>query len=296
MSKLSKDPMLEMFIFETAQLLEQLEQVIISSEKANDYSSHSINEIFRIMHTIKGSAAMMLYNNVSLLAHTMEDLFYCIRENKPTSINFSQLTDLILNGADFIKTELAKIKEGKESDGESGKLIDIIKKFLSDLKDKNPVTDKNCEKRGKEQAKDKQKYYISSGDTSEAPRKNSIKATVFFDDDCKMENVRAFAIVHNLKDIATVISYTPEDIIENDDTEQIIRKQGFCVYFKTEYSIKTIREILMQTAFLRNLQLEETNIEDEIIHIEKKKRIKEKAEVFTPSWTCNHQNNLIDNQ
>ena len=90
--------MLEMFIFETAQLLEQLEQVIISSEKANDYSSHSINEIFRIMHTIKGSAAMMLYNNVSLLAHTMEDLFYCIRENKPTSINFSQLTDLILNG------------------------------------------------------------------------------------------------------------------------------------------------------------------------------------------------------
>ena len=31
-------------------------------------------------------------------------------------------------------------------------------------------------------------------------------------------------------------------------------------------------------------------------NIEKKKRIKEKAEVFTPSWTCNHQNNLIDNQ
>lgn len=27
---------------------------------------------------------------------------------------------------------------------------------------------------------------------------------------------------------------------------------------------------------------------------EKKKRIKEKAEVFTPSWACNHQNNLVD--
>lgn len=29
--------------------------------------------------------------------------------------------------------------------------------------------------------------------------------------------------------------------------------------------------------------------------LEKKQRIKEKAEVFTPSWACNHQNNLIDN-
>lgn len=31
-------------------------------------------------------------------------------------------------------------------------------------------------------------------------------------------------------------------------------------------------------------------------NIEKKKRIKEKAEVFTPSWACNHQNNLVDKE
>lgn len=28
--------------------------------------------------------------------------------------------------------------------------------------------------------------------------------------------------------------------------------------------------------------------------IEQNKRIKDMAEVFTPSWVCNHQNNLID--
>src|SRR5690554_1398565 len=27
---------------------------------------------------------------------------------------------------------------------------------------------------------------------------------------------------------------------------------------------------------------------------DKKMRIKQKAEVFTPSWACNHQNNLVD--
>lgn len=30
-------------------------------------------------------------------------------------------------------------------------------------------------------------------------------------------------------------------------------------------------------------------------YAEKKRRVKEKGEVFTPSWVCNHQNNLVDN-
>lgn len=60
LSKLSHDPMMEMFIFETAQLLEQLEEIIINSEKSNSYSAHNINEIFRIMHTIKGSLEKLL--------------------------------------------------------------------------------------------------------------------------------------------------------------------------------------------------------------------------------------------
>ena len=76
----SNDPMLDMFIFETAQLIEQLEQSIIEIERANCYTEDSINEIFRIMHTIKSSSAMMHYENISLIAHTIEDLFYFLRE------------------------------------------------------------------------------------------------------------------------------------------------------------------------------------------------------------------------
>jgi two-component system chemotaxis sensor kinase CheA len=57
-----------MFIFETEQNIEQLEQIIIDSEDQRAYSSDSVNEIFRIMHTIKGSAAMMSFNEISSLA------------------------------------------------------------------------------------------------------------------------------------------------------------------------------------------------------------------------------------
>jgi len=72
----TNETMVEMFLFETSQLLEQLEQVILSSDLNNCYSEEDVNEIFRIMHTIKGSSAIMMYNEISVLSHTIEDIFF----------------------------------------------------------------------------------------------------------------------------------------------------------------------------------------------------------------------------
>ena len=76
------EPLLDMYIFETEQLLEQLEQLILNSEKTDSFTREAIDEIFRIMHTIKGSSAMMMFTGVSNLAHCMEDLFYCLRNGQ----------------------------------------------------------------------------------------------------------------------------------------------------------------------------------------------------------------------
>ena len=69
-SQYVNDPMLEVFIFETSQQLEHVEQSVLETETLETYPTDTINEIFRIMHTIKSSAAMMLFNNISVLAHT----------------------------------------------------------------------------------------------------------------------------------------------------------------------------------------------------------------------------------
>ena len=67
----ANEPMLDMYIFETSQMLEQLEQAIMDSEKIEAYEQEAINQIFRFMHTIKGSSAMMLFNNIGTLAHRL---------------------------------------------------------------------------------------------------------------------------------------------------------------------------------------------------------------------------------
>lgn len=52
------EPMLEMYIFETSQNIDQLEEVILECEQSNCFTEDAINAIFRCMHTIKGSSAM----------------------------------------------------------------------------------------------------------------------------------------------------------------------------------------------------------------------------------------------
>ena len=55
------DILLETFIFENSQLLGQLENLLLSGEKRTALDAGQINETFRVMHTIKGSSAMMGY-------------------------------------------------------------------------------------------------------------------------------------------------------------------------------------------------------------------------------------------
>ncbi|MEG1801432.1 MAG: Hpt domain-containing protein, partial [Oscillospiraceae bacterium] len=63
------ESMLDMYLFETNTLLEQLDEILLNAEKIGDFTEENINEIFRIMHTIKGSSAMMQFESVMTIAH-----------------------------------------------------------------------------------------------------------------------------------------------------------------------------------------------------------------------------------
>jgi len=252
----TREPMLEMFIFETFDMIEQLQQLIIDSEKNKRLETEAINEIFRIMHTIKGSSGMMMFDNISNLSHTIEDLFYFIRESKPEKIDYSELTDLVLEGSDLIKVETEKINNDKEADGDFTLFIEKVKGFLKLLK----TCDENSEDSGNsgfdELVGDKgvePKYYLSTDRVNS--NLNLFSATLFFDEECDMENIRCFTVVHQLKEISEVSYYYPEDIIENNDTCEIIKKQGFKIFFKTNESLEDIRTLLLENAFLNNVDI-----------------------------------------
>ncbi|KJS20588.1 MAG: chemotaxis protein CheA [Clostridiaceae bacterium BRH_c20a] len=256
--------MLDMLIFETTQLIEQLEQSILNSEKSSCYTEDAINEIFRIMHTIKGSSAMMMFNNISTLAHSMEDLFYFLREEKPSNVDCSTLSDLLLEGVDFIKLEVEKLKNGDNADGDAAALIDRINKFLSVLRQGNNSTVSTKEIKVGQIDTKKQQYYISQSKVEASTYNNAYKAIIYFEDGCGMENIRAYSVIHNLKDFTDQIFYLPDDIIDNDECIEAIRNGGFKVYLKTDCSYEEMHKIFMQTIFLKNLELIQLENDDEL--------------------------------
>lgn len=229
MGRQKDDVILEAYITETCQLVEQLEGSILDCEDSNGFSEEVINEIFRIMHTIKGSSSMMHFDNIATLAHAWEDLFSFLRDHKFPFSQWSRLSDLMLEGVDFAKVELHKIKNGDSVDGEASVLVQNVKELLSSLEHPLSVPE---------------------------PRSNFFKAVLFFTMDCGMENVRAFQVIHRLKGLLDHYWHIPEDIDEDIGSVEAIRKQGFQLFMKTEKTYEELHQVLSQTPYLGLLELQ----------------------------------------
>lgn len=251
--KYTNEPLLDMFLFETSQLIEQLEQIILNCEREQHVTLDAINEIFRIMHTIKGSSAMMMFHGISALAHSVEDLFHFFREEKPQNINFPDLSDLILASIDFIKAETEKITQGLPADGNPMGLDNKLVHFLNTLKEDNPAVNNGTVSEAAEQ-------------TTVAPShadSGQFRAIIQFDEGCEMENIRSYAIIRNLKDKVSEISWIPEDILDNDDSIQVIRRNGFIINFKSDLDYDTLYTFFMNIIFLKNLEFQQLHNENE---------------------------------
>jgi len=86
-----------------------------------------------------------------------------------------------------------------------------------------------------------------------------------------MENIRAYTIIHNIKDMTDDYYFFPEDIMDNDDTCEQIRKEGFTIYLKTDKSYEEMHAFFMKTIFLRDLELKELENDDEFKRFSKTK-------------------------
>lgn len=85
------DDMLDVFLYENTQLLENLQEIVLEKKDEDSFDEASVNEIFRIMHTIKGSSGIMMYDNITKISHKLEDVFYYIRESKPDNVPHGEL-------------------------------------------------------------------------------------------------------------------------------------------------------------------------------------------------------------
>ncbi len=218
------EAMVDMYIYETTTLLEQLDQILMKTESASEFESEDINEIFRIMHTIKGSSAMMGLENMSSLAHAIEDMFYIIREDKPIIKDIKKLYELVFNASDLLKAEIDLIQEDEYTATDFSAPKNSIESYVTVLKSGEPEPVQEEKPAPKAEAPSAP---VSSSSADE------ITVKVYFDDDCKMENLRALILINKIKDDCEKLSFEPADIEDNPDSSKVIIENGFLVHFKS---------------------------------------------------------------
>ncbi|MGV8906029.1 MAG: chemotaxis protein CheW [Acetobacterium sp.] len=226
------DSILEMYLFESETLLDQLDEILLQSEENADLTSEDINEIFRIMHTIKGSSAMMEFDVVTHAAHKLEDLFFIIREDGIEQENFGDLLDLVLKVSGFLKEEVDKIQFNQPLSERNVALENEIEALLKRLKGS---------------------VLIEKTDSQEEAGSAELEEEVFLSDDgtlyflharfaenSQMENIRAFMLVNKLESMGTVLESIPEELNNNPAAAGIILKDGFFCKFTSAYEKEDI--------------------------------------------------------
>lgn len=219
------DSILDAYLYETNTLLEQLDSIVLSAEQKDSFSEDDINTIFRIMHTIKGSSAMMEFNSIMTIAHRAEDLFSIIREqsiNVVPEAKRPELFDLLFQTIDFFRQEIEHIENEEPLTENIDSLLEKVNSFI---------------------------HQIQSGGAPEAPAAAQTAAPaasphagfpftlqVFFDEGCGMENLRALMLVNSVRELCadSDFRYEPANVESDPSTAAAIVESGFMLYFKNQ--------------------------------------------------------------
>lgn len=246
--------MLDMYLFENSQLLEQLQDRVLKLKDAESFDDDSINEIFRAIHTIKGSSGVMMFDEITAVAHKLEDVFYYLRESKPTNVPHLELVELVLGVTDFISGEMDKLSEGAAADGDAHELIGKIDDYLRKIKESEKEAGKVIADNVYEEPT---QFYI-------APLASSFthyyKVYITYKDSTEHVNIRAFKAVRALKDVAEDMLYYPEDILSGKEAvTEDIRENGFKILIQTDKAEDELKKLIGTDTDIQNIDVYECN-------------------------------------
>ncbi len=226
--------MMEAYLYEMNTLLESLDEMVLGAEDRKTFSQEDVNEIFRIMHTIKGSSAMMEFDNLMTVAHRIEDMFFIIRDKGMEAVAEElrpELFDLIFQAIDFFKAEVEKLESGASLTEDIDSILANIKSFSNKIQGRAEEEEPAAEAKAEPEAP-------AAGEAGgHASSKFPFGIRVFFDEGAGMENLRAFMLASAVRDSVESESdfdYYPADVDTNSETSAIVVDEGFSIRFLTD--------------------------------------------------------------
>ncbi|QBE98155.1 chemotaxis protein CheA [Blautia producta] len=275
------EEMLEVYLLETRQLMEQLNGVLLEADRNKTFSEDDINTVFRIMHTIKSSSAMMGLHALSGMAHKLEDLFSYYREQKGEISRIKpELFDLLFKVSDFVESELAQMPEESYAPKDTKEIENKIEEYLQSLEES---TDVKQELSAQEQAvgdnpalqtekAENKTEPVQAGIPESFLKKNGVVIRVRFEEGCRMENIRAFMIYRQIGNLCSSVESYPKDLEKSQQGAEYINKNGVFIRFESDKK-EEVLETVKRGLFVKDYEVlrdEEKKPEPQVIENKKK--------------------------
>ena len=231
---MSSNDILDMYIYETNTLLEQLENIVLDAEKGNTFSQENVNEIFRIMHTIKGSSAMMEFDSLAAVAHRIEDMFFIVRENTMDVVseaNRPAMFDLMFHAIDYFREEMEKVEAEQPLNKDVDSFLANINSLIAKIKGEEEPEPAPAPPAP---AAPPPAAAPAPAQSSEGNADFPFELRVFFDDGCGMENLRAYMLLTAIQSFCSEADflYEPAGVESDASTAETIIDNGFLLMFK----------------------------------------------------------------
>ncbi len=246
---------LEMYLYETNTLLVQLDSISLAAEQANTFTQSDVDEIFRIMHTIKGSSAMMEFGPLMAIAHQIEDMFFLIREEGMdiiTGDRRTELFDLVFQAIDFFRSQVTLLESGQPLSDDIDSFLTKINSFVAKIKAGPGADAPAAQAASADPAAPSAAAEVMPAVEGSFPH----ALRVFFEEDSGMESLRAYMVVNSIRDFCADedFSFFPGDVETNPETSEIIVIQGFLLYFRDPQDRERAIRAVTSSGSVRNYE------------------------------------------
>lgn len=257
---------LDTYLYEENNLLDQLDEMLVADEKNGDFSTDDVNEIFRIMHTIKGSSAMMEFNSISTIAHHIEDVFFYIRDKGIETLDpehKKELFNLMFRSEDYLRSEIEKVEQGVPLSTDIDAFSNEINSFLKKISGAAPAQPEASQAApaasGAAASGAAASGAAAPGAAAPASLPDDKDAACFFhvflEEGVGMENLRAYMIVNAVKECDVNFRFYPSDMETDQDTSQTIAENGFFLAFDSSEDASKAEGILKTQNHIRSYEL-----------------------------------------
>ena len=247
------EALLDTFVYESNTMLEQLDEILLESERAQNISHDNIDSIFRIMHTIKGSAAMMGFTAISGLGHAVEDVFYILREGPEKLAQvFNSLFDLVFQSSDFLKREVERVTDADYSEGDPSEMVGRLHELSAVMKGAAPSEGGDAAAAASA-ATNAGVSATAAGDRQS--RDDFRRVRIYFEDDCQMENMRAFMLLTQLANCCDELESVPANPESDASYCDEIIKNGFLILCRPTDSFDDVLRIIESSLNIKTYEI-----------------------------------------